>query len=601
MHHRRAKLQFKVIFSNILQKPDSIFFFRRWQDTYRAFQRRILKQYEAGMRCVGYFDLAAFYDTISHKLLLKRLYPRTTSSEGLDWMHECLRKWSSNHPASGYDHGLPQGPLASDFLAECFMLPIDLALQHQSGYMRYVDDIRILGRTENEVRAGMIELERRCREQGLIPQTGKFAIRRCQNVQDAIGMLPSILDPQREAGTETIGKRRGLRLFLSAIGGKPYRVKDKTRLRYVLYRAEPDSRLLKLVLRLIPRHPEHADVFFMYLGRFKYRKPIERLCLGLVENYPYSYVRAEAWHVLARYRRHDRSTVFGNPNDLTTKAITISKRKTHESFVERWGTCHFLCVSEELSGYRHTRFLKFQEPLLQSFLAPVLPDTAFDRREVAGTYLGRTTPEPGLSVCSAIHERSLTPATYGIQTTNLPSQVANTLRTLGVLSAPGPKVDPIAEILKARYGVPQGKSWHRLLDTEYVHALGLLKRAEALVDSGRSAWLICQNSFNNAIFLKLQDHLSAIGHAAACPTCDKKGQLIDFGAMLGARARFSKNCPNIGEAFREMNARRNRVPMAHPYEKKTVAQARYLTSQERNRLLSKLRIAYADLVGLMPA
>ena len=101
-----------------------------------------------------------------------------------------------------------------------------------------------------------------------------------------------------------------------------------------------------------------------------------------------------------------------------------------------------------------------------------------------------------------------------------------------------------------------------------MHALGLLKQAEASFDSGPSTWLSYQNSFNHAIFLKLQDHLSSIGHAAACLTSDKKGQLINFGAMLGAKAPFSKNCPNIGKVFREINKRRNRVPPAHPYEKK---------------------------------
>ena len=59
-------------------------------------------------------------------------------------------------------------------------------------------------------------------------------------------------------------------------------------LRFVLYRAQPDTVLLNWVLRLICRHPEHADAFFHYLGQFNYRKPIERLCLDLVENNPYS-------------------------------------------------------------------------------------------------------------------------------------------------------------------------------------------------------------------------------------------------------------------------------------------------------------------------
>jgi len=262
LQKRRAPLQFKVVFSNILQKPDSIFFFRQWQLTYGAFQRRIRKHYEGGMRWVGDFDLAAFYDTISHELLLKTLYPRTTSGD-LTWFAECFSTWSSTSAASRHGHGIPQGPLASDFLAECFLLPIDLALQQRDGYMRYVDDVRLLGRTEDDVRESLIELEQHCRERGLIPQAGKFAIKRAKNVEDAMGMLPSISDPQHEDGAKKLDKKEARGTFLSAIGGKPYRVTDKTRLRYILYRAEPDSDILKQVLRLIPRHPEHADAFFV--------------------------------------------------------------------------------------------------------------------------------------------------------------------------------------------------------------------------------------------------------------------------------------------------------------------------------------------------
>jgi hypothetical protein len=177
-------------------------------------------------------------------------------------------------------------------------------------------------------------------------------------------MLPSISDPQHDADAEKIDRNEARRAFLSAIGGKPHRVTDKTRLRYVLYRAGPDPDLLKLVLRLIPHDPEHADAFFAYLGRFDYRKPIERLCLSLVEQNPYPYIRGEAWHVLARYYRETRSMTAGDPRALTTRAINIAKQKRQENFVERWGACHFLCVSEELTSSRHSRFLKYQAPLL---------------------------------------------------------------------------------------------------------------------------------------------------------------------------------------------------------------------------------------------
>ena len=243
---------------------------------------------------------------------------------------------------------------------------------------------------------------------------------------------------------------------------------------------------------------------------------------------------------------------------------------------------------------------RHQAPLLQSLLAPVLPNAAFDKGELVETFLRRSTPEPGLSVCSALHERGLAPSTYGLKTNQLASQVANTLRELGVISAPGPKVDPIAEILHARYGVPRGKSWHQLLAAEYVHALGLLKQAEAVFAGGRSFWLSCQNSFNQTLFLALQRHLGATGHPAACTTIDKKESLVDFGLTLDANGSFSKNCPMIGDCFRDMNARRNRLPLSHPYEKKTSAQSRHLKAQERNQFVARLRTAYADVVALMP-
>lgn len=133
-----------------------------------------------------------------------------------------------------------------------------------------------------------------------------------------------------------------------------------------------------------------------------------------------------------------------------------------------------------------------------------------------------------------------------------------------------------------------------------MHALGLLKQAEAAFAGGRSFWLACQNSFNQTVFLALQRHLAATGHQAACTIVDKKGQLVDFGVTLDANGPFSKNCPTIGDCFGDMNTRRNYLPMSHPYEKKTAAQARYLKAQERNRFVAKLQTAYADLVALMP-
>ncbi|MBK8648943.1 MAG: RNA-directed DNA polymerase [Gemmatimonadetes bacterium] len=254
---------------------------RRWQDTYRTFQRRIVRHYASGRRWVGDFDLAAFYDTISHELLLRTIFPRSSSND-MAWIADCLRTWSSVNAASGHGHGLPQGPLASDFLAECFLLPVDLALTSCKGYVRYVDDVRLFGATEDDVRSDMILLERLCRERGLIPQSGKFALKRTQH-SGCDGDATEHLGPATRRRWRKLDQASARRTFRSALGGKPLRVVDKTRLRYALFRAEPDTGILNRVLRLIPHHPEHTDAFFSFVGRHGYRAPIEELCLRLRE------------------------------------------------------------------------------------------------------------------------------------------------------------------------------------------------------------------------------------------------------------------------------------------------------------------------------
>ena len=596
---RRARLQFKVVFSNILHHNDSIFFFRRWQETYAAFQDSVARHYAAGRRWVGDFDLAAFYDTISHELLLTTIYPRTKNDD-LAWISNCLRTWSSDSHTSGHGHGLPQGPLASDFLAECFLLPVDLAMRPCRGYVRYVDDVRLLGRTEDEVRGHLNELERICRERGLIPQTGKFALKRAQTLSEAMGMLPSIADPHHTSGPVSIAAKKARAELRPALTGRPLRVADKTRLRYVLWRAEADTILLDVVLRLVPRHPEHADVFFAYLGRFGYRRPIERLARFLVEKSPYPYVRGEAWHIMARYRANSRASVYRSPAPLTSRATSVAKLKKRDNFAERWGVCHYLCVAETVAKGHYSRFLKYQAPLLQALVAPVLPDGAFARGEVVGDYLKRTIPEPGLSVCAPLTERGIQLSTFALTEAQVATQVRNTLRALGALAGPGQGVDPIAEILAARYAVPAGRSWHQLLGAEYVHALGLLKQAEAVFASGRSFWLVCQNSFNQTIFLALQKHFQVTRHVASCTTTNRNGQLVDFGVTLDATGPFSTNCPSIASCFRDMNARRNHLPVTHAYAKKTAAQSLPLKAREKERFVARLRTAYADFVLLMP-
>ncbi len=72
-------------------------------------------------------------------------------------------------------------------------------------------------------------------------------------------------------------------------------------LRYVLYRAGPLQTILRTVLTLLPRHPEHIDAFSAYVSNYGRSRLTVRVVAALLEQgLPYDYVSGEMWHVVAR-------------------------------------------------------------------------------------------------------------------------------------------------------------------------------------------------------------------------------------------------------------------------------------------------------------
>ncbi|MBL0379403.1 MAG: hypothetical protein JKP90_06990 [Desulfofustis sp. PB-SRB1] len=117
-----------------------------------------------------------------------------------------------------------------------------------------------------------------------------------------MGALPSIAPTDGRDNAEQLMSATEARLIIaSAIGNKPQKVKDKARFRFVMYRAPIDSEILKIVLRLLPRHPEHIDAFIAYFSNYGRRRSIVKSALDYLESaVPYSYVRGELWHLIAR-------------------------------------------------------------------------------------------------------------------------------------------------------------------------------------------------------------------------------------------------------------------------------------------------------------
>jgi hypothetical protein len=109
-------------------------------------------------------DTTAFFDFIKHELLLPELVDIGVEHMIVRTLREMLRTWSTTP-----NTGLPQGPNGSRLLASFYMAPIDLVMDGVPGvrYLRYMDDIRLVGQSRASVISAPQLLDAECRRRGL--------------------------------------------------------------------------------------------------------------------------------------------------------------------------------------------------------------------------------------------------------------------------------------------------------------------------------------------------------------------------------------------------------------------------------------------------
>ena len=592
---RRAAVSNQVVFSNILNdQPASIFFVQRWQHTYGSFQTVCERHYTAGYRWIAHFDLAAFYDTISHDLLIRCVSPRGGNQQTWDRVRSWLRVWSAEASERPFSHGIPQGPIASDFLAECLLLPVDeQVLRSGIRYVRYVDDIRLFTRTRSDAQQAVLLLERLCRNIGLIPQGGKFAIRRARSVSDVLGALPSLAEPNDQGGDHQLDAREAETLFEEAIVGRPYLIGNKSKARYVLYRAPRTNRLQRLVVKLLPRHPEHVDAFVHYLRVCGKSSITERECRTLLqEGTPYQYVRAELWHLLAEIA-----------SDHTVRELTpLAKAdlRNSPSAALSWGALRFLLEVQRRGGHSSASRVRYQPDLVQALLVEAIPDASYGPDGPVAMLLREGSQEAGACLAGELIARGINHRDLGLRVSDLDPVVQEVFRALGMVQRRrGAQVDQIGEILSRRFGIAFLPKWRQVLGGEYTHALQILSQAEFVYEAGRSSWLQHQDSFNDLLTRSFIDFLATWGLPGARPTTDRNGVRLDYGVLLDANQTFGQAYPSVADPLRLAHMRRNQLPASHPHDKRTGAQNRFLTSREQASMLTGLQQAYRDIASVV--
>jgi Reverse transcriptase (RNA-dependent DNA polymerase) len=262
----------KRVFAHLYAGRSSAFFYKQWQSSYRKFGRRIRAAYTNGYRFIANFDLTSFYDSIDHHVLTHFLNELTIDRDTTTFLMDCLRHWTSTTWSLGptniyHGHGIPQGPLSSGMLSEAVLLHLDEAGEQGSKtiYLRYVDDIKILAKTEDELRRKLIKLDITAKEIGLFPQTSKINIHEITDPDDEV---KSVSRPPESAVKPRLDKPRLIARILQLSKNSTVKPEDSTRFKYLLAYAEPSHKLNSRLISVLRKQPEFAPGVCSYIERY---------------------------------------------------------------------------------------------------------------------------------------------------------------------------------------------------------------------------------------------------------------------------------------------------------------------------------------------
>jgi Reverse transcriptase (RNA-dependent DNA polymerase) len=254
---------------------NSLFFYRSWKKAYRAFNNTIRHAHRQGNDVVADFDLVSFFDLIDHTTLRTVLERRVKNGELLDLLFQYLGQWTAGQ-AHIYvrGHGIPQGPEASAFLAEVFLHDFDLSNHGKTKYLRYVDDVKLLGKTFGSVRRVLLRLDLKSKHLGLVPSAQKVQIRRVRDIERELKSIPSNIAGQSPTKSNRpltkATKRRLQNLLKKSINKRrgDIVINDDTQLKFALYRLPPSIRIFNLVTPFLNLRPDLSGVLSHYAAGF---------------------------------------------------------------------------------------------------------------------------------------------------------------------------------------------------------------------------------------------------------------------------------------------------------------------------------------------
>ena len=568
------------VFGHLYAGKNSLFFYRRWKDGYRAYSKALEDSYGNGYEYAAAFDLTACYDSIDHGVLSYFLEQIGLEKEFVRYLCEKLRHWSaSSHETPIYQgHGIPQGPLPSGIISECVLQYFDQNTKtaNKIKYFRYVDDIRLMAKSEPELRQELINLDLLSKNIGLFPQSSKIDIHKIKDINKEIKNISN--PPEVVVRPENPDQEKALQRINEL--SQRYVVTNETRFKYVLGSAKPSAKLHRRLLKILEMQPHLYPSVFNNLRKARKltKKVSEEYVKLLYQNTLYAAFTSNLINTLhGRLHKAYKASLTKfcqkyypkttNPQLKVTVSrvlidssrLTYKQKQTLIKYDNWWARSNIVCfLREDLIG----------KPSYETLMNKLLRDDIRDVAVVASDYCIKNNIQ--------LHKPTRNINRYA----QFPLKEAG---LIGKISANECFIqDVVAEILGYN---TRNIDWKKLTKKKYKEFRPKFVRWRGYTQTDPTAWVNITDTINDSILDILFPHDGTIGEY-------EHGRI---GSVLNSGSKFARKYPMLFMAVCKIHEKRLESDLSHPKVKNTGKLTHYIKFKELKPLFRVLSAGYAEM------
>lgn len=539
----------RQVFGHQYAGASSLWFYRRWTDGYKAFNKAAETVFASGYVWTASFDLTAFYDSIDHNVLRHMLKEIGLDHDFCVELTRLLNKWTATTTQIYHDHGIPQGPLSSGLISEAVLKHFDdnFRTRFDVKYFRYVDDIRLFAKSEHHLRHALVSLDRLSKDVGLFPQSGKIDIHQVVNIQEE---LKSVSSPVETVLTGPVPDQAGIRRRLAELAPRKndYRVTHSTRFKFLLAKADPSLRVLDRLWRVFERAPHFYPQVSAYLQKFPSLtdKHGDQLLRHIQTQELYPAIRASL--VTAADDRLSATRAKRLRSSL--KKLWAPRTSTPELTAALWKALHRMShLTESQADYA---LEKSRTPWLRARLHFGMPwfEIATQRRE---RLLNASMRSKDADVAlAAAWLAALLDCKIRKPIRDIHALAKIVLRENGKLRRADTNVCGIQLAFLEMTGVDVPVNWRKFFGKNYRHAESKIVACKGYFKTNPTAWVSMLDVFNDL----LVDDLFKRDGSMGVRTLGK------FGDVIGRRA-FKSKFPNTHTLVDEVHKKRGEGELSH--------------------------------------